>query len=106
MIHQTPTSATRPFSSQVNTDAAQFNTDAELIDQLSQHERPTDDDLVTVARLRMRYALGPMRRRLDQLLLRWDISELALHKHTRNYWANYVQSSPTAVLYGSGADTD
>lgn len=86
---------------------AQFGPDGEAITELEQMDTPTIDGLVTCARLRMRYSTGPMRRRLDQQLLRWNIDETSLHQITRDHWAHYSQAKPIdTVAYGSGSDTE
>lgn len=109
MIPMTPTSATPQSCSQVTIDfVAQFGADGEAIAAIEAMEMPDIKALVTAARLRMRYASGPMRRRLDQLLLRWDLSEEHCNELTRAYWAHFRQPASVeteTVAYGSGSDT-
>lgn len=86
-------------------DAALQGVDRALIDTLQQATVPTAEQLATAGRLRMRYATGPLRRQLDQLLLRWDISEEQLHQATRRYWQQHSSGADEELTYGSGADS-
>lgn len=90
---------------QRSTDAAQIGADRKLIDALQQAVSPDDEQLATCARLRMRYPAGVLRRNLDQLLLRWDLSEDELHRRTRLYWQQRQAAAAEELTYGSGADS-
>lgn len=88
-----------------SSDAALQGQDQQLIEALRRSERPEPEDLATCARLRLRYPAGPMRRQLDQQLLRWDISEHQLHTRTRAYWQARQSAAGRDLDYGSGADS-
>lgn len=88
-----------------STDAALIGQDRGLIAVLQQVNTPDDEQLATCARLRMRYPTGALRRQLDQLLLRWDISEEQLHRRTRAYWQQSQARLTGDLSYGSGADS-
>lgn len=88
-----------------STDAALLASDQQLIDALRRTDSPEPADLATCARLRLRYPTGPLRRQLDQQLLRWDISEHQLHTRTRAYWQERQAAAGSELTYGSGADS-
>jgi hypothetical protein len=90
----------------LNLHAAQNGHDSALIERLQQLDATTatDHDLADVARLRMRYSTGVLRRQLDQLLLRWDLSEDELHRRTRLHWQQRQAAASSELTYGSGAD--
>ncbi|KEF43389.1 MAG: hypothetical protein ER33_01205 [Cyanobium sp. CACIAM 14] len=85
--------------------------DRETVDRLLAVERPLDEHLVDVARLRMRYLGFPgaddIRDDLERLLRLWDLDPERLHERTRAIWAAGFRPGrhgvPEAV--GSGFDT-
>jgi hypothetical protein len=85
---------------------AQLAKDQADLRQLDPSQTPSSEQLALIARLRMRYPDGPLRRQLDHLLDQWELPIDTLHGITRAYWAAYRHSGETVVDSGSGADVN
>lgn len=88
--------------------------DRPIIERLLSSEWPDDEDLVNLARLRMRHRssrIAPdLAKALDRVLEQWKLSEAELFSRTRTIWSQpgWRPSAPgqeSSDSVGSGADT-
>ena len=86
------------------------NTDKNIIDSLIMQHKPSDFDLINLARLINRYSNFPgeveMKNDIEKILKFWEISKNDLFLKTKIIWSNNFRPSNTSKdLVGSGFDT-
>lgn len=88
--------------------------DRPIIERMLRSQWPDDEDLVNLARLRMRHRssrIAPdLARALDRVLAQWELTEDELFRRTRAIWdqPGWRPSAPgqeSSDSVGSGADT-
>ena len=95
----------------IQASAALFQSDRALVDQLlAPGTQPTDDNLVTAARLFSRY-LGSTQDELvadlSQAMENWGFTLTDTQAKARAIWGNgYRPQAPASIDVGSGADTN
>ena len=87
-----------------------YSVDRDHLDRLLSIEKPSDEDLIDIARLFMRYEDFPGANDLQTDLLRilnlWNISKEELNSRTRTVWGKgYRPSSFPNEIVGSSFDT-
>ncbi len=86
------------------------NTDKDILDSLIMQQKPSDLDLINLARLINRYSNFPgeveIKNDIEKILKFWKISKNDLFLKTKTIWSNNFRPSNTSKdLVGSGFDT-
>ena len=86
------------------------NTDKNIIDSLIMQQKPSDFDLINLARLINRYSNFPgeveIKNDIEKILKFWKISKNDLFLKTKTIWSkNFRPSNTSKDLVGSGFDT-
>ena len=86
------------------------NTDKDILDSLIMQQKPSDLDLINLARLINRYSDFPgeveIKNDIERILKFWKISKNDLFLKTKTIWSNNFRPSNTSKdLVGSGFDT-